>query len=253
MHSEEAATARETVAAMLTSANRRRRRAAVPIRRAFVQRGTKSTPEPGILAQLVRNGDQRGLDLYLLLKAVASAPPYNSHRSAGVWARALRHSSTSASPQTVSKIWRRLEELQLLERGRSGRLADITLLSEDGSGNVYVHPAETKDPYLQLPVAYWLSDSEQWSSTLSLPAKAMMLIGLSLLPGFVLPIEKAPSWYGVSADSAQRGLAELERRGALERRRVKKKAPLAPLGFTTDSHFTLVGDLARPTDGRNGR
>ncbi len=125
-------------------------------------------------------------------------------------------------------------------------------MREDGSGEPYVHLGEAKHPYLQLPVAYWVNDDENWSSTLSLPAKAMLLIGLSLRPGFMLPVEKAPDWYGVSADSAQRGLAELERRGALSRSRVKKKAPLTPLGFTTDSHFTLVADLARPAGGSDG-
>jgi len=252
MESEYVATPRETVADLLTSANRRGPDAAVPVRRSFVQRGTLSAPEPGLLATLVHNGDQRGLDLYLLLKAVASSAPYNSHRGAAVWARALRHTSKSASPQTISKIWRRLDDLNLVQRDRVGRLADITLLSEDGSGLPYIHPAEQREPYLQLPVAYWLSDDEKWCSTLTLPAKAMLLIALSLRPGFILPVEKVPNWYGISADSAQRGLAELERRTALERRRVKKKASLTPLGFTTDSHFTLIGDLARPIGRSNG-
>ncbi|WP_420637741.1 hypothetical protein [Candidatus Poriferisocius sp.] len=142
--------------------------------------------------------------------------------------------------------------MKLVSRGRTGRLANITLLREDGSGDPYVHPAESRHPYLRLPVAYWLNDDEKWCSTLPLPAKAMLLIGLSLRPGFVLPVEKAPDWYGVSADSAQRGFAELERRGALERHRVKKKAPLAPLGFTTDSRFTLLADFARPMGDGHG-
>ncbi len=45
--------------------------------------------------------------------------------------------------------------------------------------------------------------------TLSLPGKAVLLIAHSLRPGFALPVEKAPEWYGISADTAQRGLAEL--------------------------------------------
>ncbi len=251
MDPEYVATPEETVADLLTSANRRGD-AAVPIRRSFVQRGSLAQPAPGVLATLVHNGDQRGLDLFLLLKAVASSPPYNSHRGAAVWARALRHTGKSANPQTISKIWRRLEALMLVERGRDGRLADLWLLREDGSGEPYTHPADGNEPYLQLPVAYWLNGDENWSGSLKLPAKAMLLIGLSLRPGFILPVEKAPEWYGVSADTAQRGLAELERRGALVRKNLKKKAALTPLGFTTDSHFTLVGDLARPEGRSNG-
>lgn len=251
METDYVATPSETVAELLKSAGRTKPTDAAPVRRVFVQRGSQVSPEPGLLATFVRNGDQRGLDLYLLLKAVASAPPFNSHRSAEVWARALCHSSPSASAQTVSKIWRRLENHGLVRRERHGRLANVTLLREDGSCEPYVHPADNKEPYLQVPLTYWLSN-EQWCSTLSLPAKAMMLVGLSLMPGFRLPIERVPDWYGISADSAQRGISELEKRGVLERRRMKKKAPLAPQGFTTDSHFTLVGDLKKPRSSTNG-
>ncbi len=247
MTADPIATPKETVRALLKTAGRIPDGAA-PIRRDFVQQGVQGHPEPGLLAQFVRNGDQRGLDMYLLLKAVASAPPYNSNRSAAVWSRALRHTAPTASVQTVSKIWKRLENRKLVHRKRDGRLAGITLLQEDGSGNRYVHPADNNEAYLQLPVAYWLSP-EHWCLTLSLPAKAMLLIGLSLEPGFVLPVERVPDWYGVSTGSAQRGLAELERRKTLQRRRTKKTAPLAPLGFTTDSHFTLIGDLEKPNAG----
>lgn len=251
MHPDYVATPRETVAELLKTAGRNGPDAAAPVRRLFVQRGSQSAPEAGLLAAFVRNGDQRGLDLFLLLKATASSPPFDSHRSAAVWARALLHSSPSASPQTVSKIWKRLEGLKLVRRGRHGRLANVTLLCEDGSGRPYVHPADDNEAYLQVPVAYWLSD-ENWCSTLSLPAKAVMLIGLSLPPGFVLPVERVPEWYGISADSAQRGISELEKRSVLQRHRTKRKAPLAPLGFTTDSHYTLVGDLAKPKRSAHG-
>lgn len=251
METDYIATPKETVAELLKSAGRVEPNDAAPVRREFVQLGTQASPEPGVLAALVRNGDQRGLDLYLLLKAVASAPPFNSRRGAEVWARALCHASPSASAQTVSKIWRRLESHGLVERGRYGRLANVTLLREDGSRRKYTHPAGKDEAYLQVPAAYWLSE-QHWCSTLSLPAKAMMLIGLSLTPGFVLPVERVPEWYGISADSAQRGIAELERRKVLIRHRTRKKAPLAPQGFTTDSHYTLVGDLTKPKSSANG-
>lgn len=192
------------------------------------------------------------LDLYLLLKAVASSEPYNSRRAAGVWARALRHTGVTADERSISKIWNRLEQLGLITRFRHGRLADITLLREDGSGAGHVHPSKENHPYLQLPVAYWLDDEEGWCRALKLPGKAVLLIALSLSPGFVLPVEKAPAWYGISADTAQRGIAELVRRGALNRVRKPKKAPLAPQGFTYDSLYALQGALARTTTGRSG-
>ena len=111
------------------------------MRLTFIQQGPQSQPAPGPLAKLVRNGDRRGLDLYLLLKAVASAAPYNSHRGAAVWARALRHTGVEANEQALSELWSRLAALKLVERSKHGRLADVTLLDQSGSGNPYVHPA----------------------------------------------------------------------------------------------------------------
>lgn len=244
------ATSRETVAALLESSKRSGGK--VPIRRAFVQQGSRAAPQPGPLSSLVRRGDHRGLDLYLLLKAVASATPFNSHRSAQMWARALRHTGMTSDEQTVSRIWRRLAGLGLVSRSKFGRLADITLLCEDGSGKPYVHPAEAGDRYFQLPSAYWLNEEEQWCSTLGLPAKAMLLVSLSLRPGFVLPVEKAPDWYGISADTAQRGLSLLVERGVLERVRTYKKAPLAPAGYTYDSRYTLQGEFYSEWAGNDG-
>lgn len=246
MDSEYVATPRETVEELLRTAGRHE--GAVPVRLTFIQQGPQSQPAPGPLAKLVRNGDRRGLDLYLLLKAVASAAPYNSHRGAAVWARALRHTGVEANEQAVSKIWSRLAALKLVERSKHGRLADVTLLDESGSGDPYVHPAEKSgdapDRYFQLPVAYWLDAEEAWSSTLTLPAKAMLLVALSLKPGFFLPVEQVPDWYGLSADTAQRGLAELAKRGVLCRQRVPKKAPLLPKGYSYDYRHTLTGPFA---------
>lgn len=90
--------------------------------------------------------------------------------------------------------------------------------------------------------SYWL-DENAWSSTLSIPGKAMLLIALSLQAGFRLPIESAKDWYGISGDTAQRGLRELVDRGALARKFERKKAPLAPKGYTYDIHYRLARSL----------
>lgn len=127
-----------------------------------------------------------------------------------------------------------------MTRSKHGRLANITLLKEDGSGEPYVLPATAGDPYLQVPVAYW-RDENEWCKKLKLPAKAMLLVALSLRPPFVLPVEKAPAWYGISADTAQRGLASLQKHEFLKVARTPKRAPLAPKGFTYDSRYTLQG------------
>ena len=239
MNQKDIATSKDTVKALLEAGNRLKS-GGVPLRKTFVQQGSRAAPQPGPLAALVHNGDQRGLDTYLLLKAVASAAPFDSQRGAAVWARALRHTGMTANEQTVSRIWRRLENLGLVARSKSGRLAKITLLKEDGSGEPYVLPATVRDPYLQVPVAYWL-DEDRWCSKLKLPAKAMLLVARSLRPPFILPVEKAQEWYGISADTAQRGLASLVQHDVLKVTRTFKMAPLTPMGYTYDSRYTLQG------------
>ena len=62
----------------------------------------------------------------------------------------------------------------------------MTLLREDGSGESFEYSHRAGDWWLQLPYAYWM---EGHFLTLSLPAKAMLLIALSLPDGFRLPYE----------------------------------------------------------------
>lgn len=73
----------------------------------------------------------------------------------------------------------------------------------------------------------------------------MLLVGLSLLHNGTLPAERAPQWYGLSADTAGRGLRELEARGLLNRAVKVKKAPQAPKGYTQEVHHTLLGMFAK--------
>ena len=109
-------------------------------------------------------------------------------------------------------------------------------MAEDASGVQYVHPSRAREAYFKLPYAYWL---DGWNVKLDLPAKAMLLIAMSLEDGFVLPVEKAKQWYGISADTAARGLKTLADEELLTSRGVRKKAPLAPLGFSYDRRYTL--------------
>lgn len=236
------ATAEETVTELLSRSGR----PATPVRRRFVQGGERGNPSPGPLATFVRHGDEIGLDLLLLVKAVASAEPWNVTQHAEVWARALRHTGRSVTAAGLSKVWRRLEERQMLSRARRRRLVDVTLLKEDGSGEAYAHPGRQApaEAYFKLAHAYW---TEGWCGKLGLPAKAMLLVSLSLRPGFYMPIEKVPDWYGFSADTAQRGLHQLAQAGVLTSERRRKKAPLAPAGYTEDRHYTLVGALSPST------
>ena len=106
---------------------------------------------------------------------------------------------------------------------------------EDGSGRPYRHPGPEGD-YFKLPYAYW---EGLYPGRLSLPAKALLLIALSLGPDFWLPHERGARWYGLSRDTVSRGLATLLRLGLLEVRHERKKAPLSPQGFTEERRYAL--------------
>ena len=94
MKAQPEATPRETVAALL----QRSGRDALPVRTTFVQ--TKSPDGvslPGPLATFVRNGDELGLDLYLLVHSAASAAPWDVRLHAAVWTRGLCHTGRRIS------------------------------------------------------------------------------------------------------------------------------------------------------------
>lgn len=214
----------------------KRKKPEVPIRHSFVQQGPQRMPEPGPLAEFVRRHDTQALDQYLLALAVATAAPYDVNVPAETWARALGLPGNRTA--AVSKAWARLQNHQLIVRHRYQRLASVRILREDGSGLAYTHPGQRGERYFRLSFDYW---RESWDSNLSLPAKAVLLIALSLPAGFVLPGEKAKAWYGLSSDTVERGLRELDRAKLLRREKHYKKAPLAAKGYTEEWLYTLRG------------
>ena len=236
----------ETVDDLLRTSARRSQ--SVPLRRVFVQRGAQREPQPGPLASLLKAHDERGLDLLLLHRAVASADPWDVTRDARMWARALGlHTDADAGVSAVSRTWRRLDESYgLISRDRRGRLAKITALREDGSRKPYTYPKGSgrDEQYFKLAYGYWDTE-DRWYRVLSFRAKAMLLISLSLPASFVLPTERVPNWYGVSADSADRGLRELANAGLLQRELKVKKAPQAPLGIAQEYHHTLLSPFTQ--------
>lgn len=237
MHVPQLASAKETIEALL----RRSRRQALPLRRSFVQQGTIRSPEPGPLADFVRRRDDRALELYLLFRAVASAMPWNVDESALLWARTLDLGVSRSAVSSVSKIWKRLEERQLIARKRAGGRTSIIALREDGSGEPYAHPSSMsrREPYFKLPFAYWTAE-DAWYRKLGLAETAILLIGLSLPDEFILPYEMARRWYGISAETAERGLRSLQERNLLQVRKAFKPAPLAPRGYTEQRYYTLL-------------
>lgn len=239
------ASGRETIAALL----RRSGRDAVPLRRTFVQQGTPRQPEPGPLAEFVRRHDDRGLELYLLFRAVASAAPWNVDASTRLWARTLDLGTTRSAVSAVSRAWRRLEDYGLVRRQRARGQLSIVALRDDGSAEPYVHPSAQgrREPYFKLPFAYW-TDDEAWYRRLDLAETALLLIALSLADEFILPYRMARRWYGISPDTVERGLRGLLDRGLLRMEVAYKSAPLAPAGYTEERHYTLC-----PPFGPRGR
>ncbi|MGV9563888.1 hypothetical protein [Streptomyces sp. NPDC003480] len=205
----------ETIKLILERSQRPTR--TVPIRRAFLQRevsksGSKS---PGALAELVRRSAKRPLDLYLLLSAVTSGGDFSVTEWSTTWARSVAIFDEKAGTAAVSRAWKVLKELGLISRARGeGGKSNITKMHEDGSGRPYTSPGEgIGDPYFQLPYEYW---DKNWHNTLSVPGKAMLLIASSQRKlKFTLPQERMPEWYGVSADTAGKGIRELMKHGIL--------------------------------------
>jgi hypothetical protein len=247
MPSNPSAEQQETVEALLDAGKRRSKR--VNVRTSFVQGGTQRNPVPGPLHGMLSAHDERALDLFLLHRALVSKEPWtNRPLDSRVWARALGlQTDADAGVAAVSKAWRRLDEnYGLISRDRSGRRAVFTSLKEDGSREPYTSPdgAKRADRYFTVPFEFWTSD-ERWYTTLTFAAKVMLLIASTLDSGFVLPTEKAPEWYGVSTESAERGLRVLREAGLLDRATKVKSAPLSPTGKTREYRYTLVPPFGR--------
>lgn len=236
-----------TVSALLNAAGRRKPE--VPLRRDFVQQGPQREPRPGPLSDMVRHHDERAFDLYLLARAAASAEPWDVKRPAPVWGRAIGLVTDKDSGRAaVSRTWARLESTYgLVRRERSGQLARVFMLHEAGNREPYTYPHEG---YFKLPFAFW-TDEQAWYVSLSFAAKATLLIALSLRPSFALPAERAPAWYGLSADTVDRGLRELRRTGLLTRTFKEVENWLSPTGKTTQYRFSLQPPFDRKSADRS--
>ncbi|MGH2391142.1 MAG: hypothetical protein ACRDIE_23345 [Chloroflexota bacterium] len=187
------------------------------------------------MAEMVRHHDERAVDLYLLVLAQASAGEFDVTFPAAVWVRALSLDNENGAT-AISKTLARLVAYKLVKRDRVRRRAHITLLCEDGSGEPYTHPGRAKDAYLQLPHAYWV---QEWHRQLTLPAKAALLISLSLPRDFFLPIESARKQFSISSDTLGEGMRELRRYELLDQRTITKADPLTAAGYRTEYWYQL--------------
>jgi hypothetical protein len=130
--------------------------------------------------------------------------------------------------------------LKLIETRRVGRLRQVTVLREDGSGDSYRHPGEEgaadRGHYFKLPHAYWYGN---FHNRLGLPAKAVLLIALSLKDDFLLPTDRGGEWYGLSRDTLRKGLRDLRLYGLISMRTERKLAPLSAIGYTVERRYRL--------------
>jgi hypothetical protein len=223
----------------------------LPLARTFVQqRDGNGNGVPGPLSYFVSGHHERALRQYLLLHAVASGGDWGAAYPSQVWARALRLDGTSLSARnSVSRNWAWLERHKLIERGRMGRDAKVTLLYDDGSGEPYIHPHnhEPRERFLKLGYNFW---TECWDAKLDLPAVAVLLILLHEKPGPVaLTAERVPEWYGISTSSFEKGVQTLRRNDLLERRRDQVDAPLSAIGVTFVHGYRLIGPFERHGEG----
>ena len=179
------------------------------------------------------------LQLYLLLHCIARAEPWDACLPAGVWARALDRTGKGAEA-TVSRSWHWLREHGLVATERDRRLVRTYKLQEDGDGAKYTRSQD----YFVLPLAFF---REAWHTKLGLPATAVLLIALDRSRKriwFELRKEPAAVWFGVSADTLQRGLDQLRDEGLLGVRQRRIKDPRARYGWTSANEYRLLGSFA---------
>ncbi|MBL3667475.1 hypothetical protein JL475_16060 [Streptomyces sp. M2CJ-2] len=243
------ATGRDTRAEIL----RRSIRHNVPLRKTFVQAPRGSTSRHGPLRNFVTGRDLRGLKAYLLIVAACSngTDGWCTKHDSAVWARMMDIDRTATEQAARTGAWRtlcRLQERNLITCTRTGTMIAVTLLREDGSGAPYDRPVgqTEQDLYLQIPSSFW---TKGYDEKIDLPALALLLVVLREKNWSKFPAEKAPDWYGWSADTHERGLKKLLDLGLVERREQYTKAPLAPSGVAMAYQYQRTAAM-RPRKAR---
>jgi hypothetical protein len=211
------------------------------IRSAFIQQrgGARS---PGPLRLFVAEKRLFALQLYLLLHCIARSAPWETALPAATWARALDRTNAGAE-STVSRNWAWLQQQRLVRTERHKRMVRAYLLREEGTGEPY---SRSRD-FFYFPLAFFRG---AWHRELGLPATAVLLIALDKSkrkPWFQLRTEAQSAWYGISPDTLQRGLDELQNAGLLAVHLRKVHDARARYGTTHVNEYALLGPFATET------
>ena len=226
----------------------------VPLR----PRNGKKRSRPGPLADLVANRQEKALDLLLLVYAVTVRESFDTAHWSTTWARAINGSyDTQSASAQVSRLWRQLEEHQLIVRIQSGRKVSVTKLREDGAGRPYTRPTGSEtgrlgEIYFRLPYDYW---RDGWNNRLTLPAKALLLIAMSRRDPkeFTLAEHWTSQWYGISEATVTRGRMKLEAEGIISVAREEQVPDLREMhGFGKRVYYKLEAPFDKNVRKGNG-
>lgn len=216
------------------------KRGFVRLRKDFVQKPDQPRNDT-VLSRLVRGHKERPLDLLLTVHALQPILD-GSPLHIGVWSRLL-----CCTDRTIRTALAYLKDEGLLEIGGKSARPEITLLRENGDGSHWVDAPDRSDGnrgFFTLPFEYWTTGM---IDTLSLPGKAMLLIVLKETQDpnakrktFVMALERAKDWYGISERTAERGLLQLRRLGLLREKGRLVPDARHPLGKREEVHRVLT-------------
>lgn len=196
------------------------RRRSVPVRAAFARdlKETKAAPMGKLIAIGGRGGEVL-VKLYLALIWRSSAKPFATKLSARKWAELLAlPDPTKNGARRVTDALKTLTDHRLVAvEQRRGEPPIVTLLREDGSGQVYSVPRGAGgDYYFQIPAQLWTTGQLQ---KLSAPGLAMLMAVLADQESPGAPVwwstTRFPGRYGLSPATRARGTRELQEAGLL--------------------------------------
>lgn len=218
-------------------------------RHILVQLPDEDKPRASTLSRMVTGRRHRELLLYMLLISCWTwLSKQDEPLPAGAWTRALTApGSLTWSPSTLSRAWKHLEELGLIEeREREDRLVRVTPRREDAQ-EAYTPPGGRDDrwnTYFTIPDVFW---HDEWFAKLTMPALAVLLVvakETSYQDECRFTYNRMDAWYGLKARTVQTGVKELRDAGLLFTREETISAPLSATGKTIQVHYSLTGEFS---------